>query len=602
MPIVEIHQKDEAVLRFEFSGPVEFGRQRNEDPPPYNLAKGTGEDGIDRLVIALQSDASFSRRQVMLEPLEGNKCRITNISKNSCQLDVETLLAPGAACEKKIPFSFALHNKLFRIQPNGSSGQMDAVDLLQSLASFTVTGHSILDQSARLSNIAEGEVHELVNWLQMIMQVLNATIGSEDFLKQAAVAMVDIVGLDSGRVLLFHGSEISVATSHPETGNQQPKWKPNAKILQKLNREKKAVWYSGEASAMKTHLGDKALVAAPIRDSKNNLLGALYGEKPPGQRDPRKGVFEALLVDMIACGVSTGLARQRYEKEAMQARVQFEQFFTPELAQQLAREPDLLQGRQAEVTLLFADVRGFSRISERIGPEGTNRVMNSIFDELSKCVHAETGVLVDFLGDGMLAMWGVPGFQPDHARRCVNAALQMQGKMVVLNEKWRRQIADNLAIGIGINSGKAWVGNTGSSIKFKYGPLGPAVNLASRVEGLTKYLHCSILVTGATKKFLDEDFLTRRVTRTRVTNVQEAVDIYQVLLGKTPGDKELCTVTEEALKELENGEFSSAAKLAGIGIGSFPKDGPLMLILNRAAQEMINPSAQFDKVWMPPGK
>src|SRR5207244_1819701 len=112
---------------------------------------------------------------------------------------------------------------------------------------------------------------------------------------------------------------------------------------------------------------------------------------------PTVGKLEAMLVELLACGVATGLARQQQEEAALRAQVRFEQFFTPELAQQLAQDPDMLQGRQAEVTLLFADVRGFSRFSEKLGPERTVAWMNDVMGELSACVLHEAGVLVDYI-------------------------------------------------------------------------------------------------------------------------------------------------------------------------------------------------------------
>src|SRR5204863_6773170 len=111
------------------------------------------------------------------------------------------------------------------------------------------------------------------------------------------------------------------------------------------------------------------------------------------------------------------LARQEQERAALQAQVRFEQFFGTELACQLCQEPDLLEGREAEVTLLFCDVRGFSRVSEKLGPAGTVRWIFDVMGDLSKCVLDEGGVLVDYVGDELMAMWGAPQEQPDQSER-----------------------------------------------------------------------------------------------------------------------------------------------------------------------------------------
>ncbi|MEI7854175.1 MAG: adenylate/guanylate cyclase domain-containing protein [Planctomycetota bacterium] len=602
MSTLEIHQKDGAIWRMDNLGSLEIGRQRIGEPNPIAFIQGSGENGFDRLVVAPLAEAFFSRRQITLELINAKTLRLTNTSKKPWQLDVETMLEPNQVVEKSIPCSFALHTLLFKVHADSQNMPVDEVEIFHSITD-SVSGHAtILEQSNKLANVTDAEFIDIVNWLQMTMQVLQGTIGSQDFIKEAAVALVDIVGLESGRVLLGTPGNLKVATAHPPEFLDIKNWEPNKNIVKRLSEFKKTIWHTGEIKAGKTNLGAMAVVAAPIMDSKGNFLGALYGERSPTGSERRSAIIEGLLVDMLACGLSTGLVRQTHEKDAVQARVQFEQFFTPELARQLALEPTLLHGREADATLLFCDLRGFSRISERIGPEGTNKLMSVIFDALSKCVQDQSGVLVDYLGDGMLAMWGAPGHQPDHAKRCVIAAQKMQMQIPLINEKWSKQIGEPLALGIGINSGKTWVGNTGSSIKFKYGPLGPSVNLASRVEGLTKYLRSYLLVTGATKKLLDDSFLTRRVCKTTVVNVVEPVEIYEVFVEANEKSKRLKQVTEQALIELEKNNFKEAAKISGFSLAEFPDDGPLILILHRAVEMLMNPTQAFQPVWHPPGK
>ena len=152
-------------------------------------------------------------------------------------------------------------------------------------------------------------------------------------------------------------------------------------------------------------------MATPLLDSKGAVIGAVYGDR----RRPR-GVLEqdliteleAMLVELIASGVAAGMARLEQEHAALTARVQFEQFFTRELSEQLALHPDLLAGREAEVSLLFCDIRGFSRISERLGAEKTVQWIGDVMGVLSDCVLAHAGVLVDYIGDELVAMWRCP--------------------------------------------------------------------------------------------------------------------------------------------------------------------------------------------------
>jgi adenylate cyclase len=311
-----------------------------------------------------------------------------------------------------------------------------------------------------------------------------------------------------------------------------------------------------------------------------------------------------MLVDILACGVATGLARQEEETARVRGRVQFEQFFGPELARLLEINPDMLKDREAEVTLLFCDVRGFSRISERIGPAGTLRWISDVLSELSDKVLQHGGVLVDYIGDEMLVMFGAPQEQENHAGHAVQAALAMRGALAALNGRWQELLlGEAMDVGIGINTGLAQVGNTGSRFKYKYGPLGNSVNLASRVQGLTKYMCCGLLVTAATySRLAPGGVLGRRVIRTRVVNIREPVDLYEIAPLGDEARGTFFRQSEEALTTLESGDFGRAARLAGALLHEHPGDGPMLLVLSRAVDQLINPTRVFDPVWQPPGK
>src|SRR5439155_25121529 len=181
-------------------------------------------------------------------------------------------------------------------------------------------------------------------------------------------------------------------------------------------------------------LGVQAVVAAPILNRAGEVIGALYGDRRaegfnPSARAAPITQVQAKLVEILATGVAAGLARLEQEQAALAARVRFEQFFTPELSRQLEARPDLLKGRDTEVTLLFCDIRGFSRISERLGPAGTIEWLGAAMGALSDCVRAHAGVLMDYIGDELFAMWGAPEAQPDHAQLACRAALDMLGAL-----------------------------------------------------------------------------------------------------------------------------------------------------------------------------
>jgi len=287
----------------------------------------------------------------------------------------------------------------------------------------------------------------------------------------------------------------------------------------------------------------------------------------------------------------------------VRAQVQFEEFFGEQLARELQQQPDLLKGQLAEVTLLFCDVRRFSTFCKKLTPDRVTKWMNDVLSELSACVLQNDGVLVDYIGDEIIAMWGAPRAQPDQAVRGVRAGLAMISEALpCLNERWQNRLGQPMEIGVGLNTGLAQVGNMGSRYKFKYGPLGDSVNLASRVQGATKYLGCPLLVTQATREKLSAEFIARRVCQARLVNMPEAVKLYQVELLGTLDRREFFRDSELALQNFETKSFLEAARSAAPLLRDNAGDKPLLLILSRATHHMLYPEAPFDPVWEPPGK
>ena len=239
-------------------------------------------------------------------------------------------------------------------------------------------------------------------------------------------------------------------------------------------------------------------------------------------------LFEAKLVEVLASGIAAGLARVKEQKAAMAARVQLEQFVTPKIARQLEKDPQLLEGRDAVITVVFADIRGFSRISERLGPARTMDWIQDTMGALSNCVLKCDGTLVDFVGDELLAMWGAPLGQTNHAELACRAAQEMQAALPGISERWQKELGTTVELGIGINSGVARVGNTGSRQRLKYGPLGDTVNVASRVQGATKYLGAHCLFTASTLSALPTAPVKRRLAKVQVVNIEHPIDIYEL--------------------------------------------------------------------------
>jgi adenylate cyclase len=302
--------------------------------------------------------------------------------------------------------------------------------------------------------------------------------------------------------------------------------------------------------------GTMCAVVSPIFGTQREVVGALYGVRwRGGQRKITE--LEAQVLQLFAVAASARRART----EAMRVRIQFEQFFSPELVRELQDHDDLLEGREREVTVLVSDLRGFSRLSEQLGPQKTCELIRDLMDRFTHRIIEYGGVIIDYAGDGILAMWNAPVAQEDHALRACKAALAMRNELPGLNQKWESLVGAQLNAGIGINTGTALVGNTGSSRKLKYGPHGSTVNLASRLQDATKVLGLPLLITTRTQEGLPSEIATRRLFAARLPGINDAVGLYE-LCGTDPSPLWLHQrdTYESALKKYESGEWRAACQ------------------------------------------
>ena len=208
----------------------------------------------------------------------------------------------------------------------------------------------------------------------------------------------------------------------------------------------------------------------------------------------------------------------------------FREYVPPEVVAKMERDPakyDL--PRTAELTILFADVRGFTRISEALSPEALREYINDYLTEMSTIIRSRhKGTLDKYIGDAIMAFWGAPVDDAQHARNAVLAALDMQEACEGLNQRFRARGWPALEVGVGVNSGVVRVGDMGSQLRRAYTAMGDAVNAASRLEGLTKRYGVGILVGEATRVRV-EDVTFLEVDRVRVKGKEEAITIFEAL-------------------------------------------------------------------------
>ena len=593
---LRISENRQEVYATDLTGPAVLGRQdkgQKEEGPYWKKQ----EQGIWRVVIAPVEEDAISRKQLQVEPGADGSVKLTNLGKRNCLVNGNPL-GPDASCEVTMPAFLTVGARAIRIQASQPEGQH-----LQSLIQATRMPGSAEHFSSIASPLGKTpEPEALIDWIQALLGVLQSAAGSLDFFTRASRAVVDLVGLDSGRVLLREKAtwkEEACQTTAGVAGD--PEWQPSQQVMSKVLEEKRTFWQIPD-SAGQSLVGVKAVVAAPILDRRGSVIGALYGERRLQNQKEPISKLEAMLVEVLASGVAAGLARVEEEKAALRLRVQFEQFFSPNLARKLVDNPDLLNGQDALVSILFCDIRGFSRISERLGPAGTVPWIAGVMEVLSDCIWEQEGVVLEYVGDEVRGMWGAPDRQPDHAARACRAGLAMMKRLPELSEKWLPILGERMDLGIGIHTGPAWVGNVGSQKKFKYGPQGNAMSLASRVQGATKYLKTHILITGDAQACLDPGFATRHLCRVRVVNIAQPVDLYELVEPDRTGWSHLQTEYEEAWHCFEKKAFSRAAHLLTKLLVYHPGDGPSLVLLSRIVQCLVEEPANFDVVWDLPGK
>jgi adenylate cyclase len=217
----------------------------------------------------------------------------------------------------------------------------------------------------------------------------------------------------------------------------------------------------------------------------------------------------------------------------------FGQYVPPELVDRMREDPEkyTMEPRNAELTILFSDVRGFTSISEALSPEHLREYINTYLTDMSGIIRGgHKGTLDKYIGDAIMAFWGAPVDDPSHARNGVLAALDMQHECAELNRKFANRGWPPLKIGVGVNSGGVRVGDMGSNIRRAYTVMGDPVNVASRLEGRTKYYGVGCLVGEATRNLV-KDVVFKEIDKIKVKGKDEAISIYEPIALESGAEK-----------------------------------------------------------------
>ncbi len=255
------------------------------------------------------------------------------------------------------------------------------------------------------------------------------------------------------------------------------------------------------------------------------------------------------------------------ERERKKVYGTFQQYVAPSIINQLLERPELLRlgGEEQELTAMFSDIRGFTSISEIMAPPALVELLNEHLSEMTDVIFQFWGTLDKYIGDSIMAFWGAPYPQLDHAERACKAGLAMLKALEVLHVQWKAQGKPQLNIGIGINTGRMLVGNMGSKRRFNFTIMGDNVNLASRLEGLNKEFGTHLIVSESTYQAVQGKMLARELDLIQVTGRAKPVRIYELFGDVQDGDKtkQLVERFHPALEAYRSGQWETAIGMFG---------------------------------------
>ncbi len=298
-------------------------------------------------------------------------------------------------------------------------------------------------------------------------------------------------------------------------------------------------------------------------------------------------------------GVSQGLVLVLEDiTQEMRVKSTLTRYMAKELVEQMLSQPDRqgLGGVRSKASVLFSDIRDFTTICEGLTAEATMEFLNEYFTLMVDEVFNQQGVLDKFMGDALMAVFGVPFRRDDDAIRAVRTALNMSHTLERFNESRRERNLPAVHIGIGINTGEIISGNMGSVKRMEYTVIGDEVNVSSRLEGLNKAYGTDILITESTQRDLGEEFVTREMDVVRVKGRVQPVKIFHVLgeRGHPLTAEQQCF--ESGYQAYRERRFETACREFRAGA---PNDPPCRVFLERCETFLsAPPEANWDGVWV----
>jgi adenylate cyclase len=295
---------------------------------------------------------------------------------------------------------------------------------------------------------------------------------------------------------------------------------------------------------------------------------------------------------IIAVLVGGGFRYLVLERDAREMRTMFSSYLSPKLVARLEKDPDAAKigGDNKEVTVLFTDIKGFTTFSESHPPQEVVSRLNGYLGAMVQVIEQHDGTIDKFIGDGIMAYWGAPLAQPDHARLAIECIRAINKRMGELRAQWQAEGLEPFTIRGGIQSGEVVAGNVGlAGKKMEYTVIGDTVNQAARLEGTAKYYGVAYLVGEDTYQRTRGICRYRELDKIRVVGKQHPVRIYEPLDGLSRLDEALAVRFGEALELYRRRDWAQARAAFQAVLDAAPEDKPSRIYLERCDYFMSNP-------------
>ncbi|MFH1912175.1 MAG: adenylate/guanylate cyclase domain-containing protein, partial [Pseudomonadota bacterium] len=271
----------------------------------------------------------------------------------------------------------------------------------------------------------------------------------------------------------------------------------------------------------------------------------------------------------------------------------FQYYLTASVINEILKDPSKLKlgGDKKPLSVLFSDIKGFTSISEALSPEELVHLLNEYLTAMTNIVFKYDGLLDKYIGDAIMAVFGAPLDQPDHALRACRTGIEMMSELRRLREKWAAEGRPDVNIRVGINSGEMVVGNMGSEMRFDYTVMGDSVNLASRLEGTNKEYGTSVMISEFTYELVKDELFCRELDAVRVVGKKLPVRIYELLGEKREGAQwqEFVGRFETGLAKYREGLWEEAISAFRSVLEVRPEDYPARLYIERCEALKKNP-------------